>query len=108
MSKFQPGNKLSKGRPKGSRNKLSEDFIEALSNDFAAHGKEVVEKVRIDRPSEYLKVCAGLLPRDVRVQHSVLEDLESMTDQELYELAQRLHRELAASDGASSGSETAH
>jgi hypothetical protein len=32
-------------RPKGSCNKLSDAFLQALADDFEAHGKGVVEKV---------------------------------------------------------------
>ena len=34
--------------PRGSRNKLSDAFLQALADDFEAHGKGVVEKVRTD------------------------------------------------------------
>ena len=40
MHRFQPRNP---GRPKGSRNKLGEDFIAALAADFAEHGKCVIQ-----------------------------------------------------------------
>ena len=46
-------------RPKGARSKLSESFLKALSEDFAANGIEVIEKVRSDRPHEYLKIVAA-------------------------------------------------
>src|SRR5262245_36762420 len=39
---FKPGNP---GRPKGSRNKLGEAFIQALAEDFERHGAEVIERV---------------------------------------------------------------
>jgi Family of unknown function (DUF5681) len=34
------------GRPKGARNKLSEDFLNAFAQDFEQHGAAVIEKVR--------------------------------------------------------------
>ena len=37
--RFRPGNS---GRPKGSRNKLGEDFIAALAEDFAKHGMKAI------------------------------------------------------------------
>jgi hypothetical protein len=36
----KPGNP---GRPKGSRNKLGEAFIQALAEDFERHGAEAIE-----------------------------------------------------------------
>jgi hypothetical protein len=55
------------GRPKGSRNRLSEDFVCAFADDFAEYGVEVIEKVRRERPSDYLKIAASLLPKDLEV-----------------------------------------
>jgi len=72
------------GRPKGARSKLSESFLKALSDDFDVNGIEVIEKVRHDRPHEYLKIVAAVLPKQMQ-----LEDLtpsrkaEDLTDDEL-------------------------
>ena len=74
------------GRPKGSRNKLGEDFIRALSEDFEKHGAAVIEKVRTDKPDVYLKVIAGLLPKDVNLNVKPLDELTD--DQLLARLAQ--------------------
>ena len=69
---FAPGNP---GRPKGSRNKLGEAFITALHADFQAHGVEVIETVRIERPHEYLKVVASLLPKQVEIKETAFDGL---------------------------------
>ena len=37
------------GRPKGSRNKHSENFLNAFAQDFEQHGRAVIEKVRKER-----------------------------------------------------------
>jgi hypothetical protein len=61
---FLTGHKqVSPGRPKGSRNKLSEDFITAFASDFAVHGVKIVEDVRLRSPEIYLRLCSDLLPR---------------------------------------------
>jgi Family of unknown function (DUF5681) len=86
---FEPGQSGNPaGRPKGSRNKLSESFLKALSDDFESNGIEVIEKVRNDRPHEYLKIVATVLPKQMQ-----LEDLtprrraEDLTDDELASIA---------------------
>jgi hypothetical protein len=56
------------GRPKGSRNKLGEDFIRALQEDFQEHGKQAIVEVRTERPHEYLKVVASILPKQVEIK----------------------------------------
>jgi len=59
-TQFKAGNP---GRPKGSRSKLSEAFLKALSDDFTEHGLATVEKVRQDKPDAYLNVIGKLMPK---------------------------------------------
>jgi hypothetical protein len=81
---FKPGNP---GRPKGSRNKLGEDFIQALAADFERHGAETIERVRVQSPAAYLKVVASLLPKDVNLK---VNNLDSLTDEQLLARLRRL------------------
>lgn len=79
---FQPGKSgNSAGRPKGTRNKLGEDFIAAISTDFAEHGPAVIARVRTEAPAAYLKVVASLMPREMKVEAA--RPLEQMSDDEL-------------------------
>ena len=72
---FQPGQSGNpKGRAPGSRNKLGEAFIEALYADFREHGIGTIAKVREERPDQYLKVVASLLPRDLNVNVSPFDE----------------------------------
>lgn len=65
-TQFQPGQSGNPaGRPPGARAKFSESFIKALADDFTASGAEVIEKCRTDRPAEYLRVCAGIIPKSL-------------------------------------------
>lgn len=73
---FQPGQVANPlGRPKGSRNKLGEDFIKALAEDFQEHGVAAIATVREERPHEYVKVVASLLPKHVEVKDVSLDEL---------------------------------
>ena len=56
------------GRPKGSRNKLGEEFITELCHDWCQHGAAALKKVRENRPEVYVKVVASLLPREVEAR----------------------------------------
>lgn len=74
----QSGNPL--GRPKGSRNKLGEAFIEALHDDFKEHGVEAIQKVRAEKPDQYLKVVASVIPQEV---HHTVDDYDQLSDDDL-------------------------
>lgn len=66
-SRFQPGQSGNpSGRRLGSRNKLSEAFVEALFQDFKAHGVEAIQRTRQESPEVYVKVIASLLPKEVK------------------------------------------
>lgn len=79
---FKPGNP---GRPKGSRNKLGEDFIAALHDDFQEHGVEAIQAVRKDKPDAYLKVLAMILPKELKITNE-----SDLTDEQLIERINQL------------------
>lgn len=89
------------GRPKGSRNKLGEDFLQALQESFNLHGASTIETVRIERPHEYLKVVASILPKELNVTTTRVEE---MSDDELADGIAALQAILAA-QAASEGSD---
>lgn len=51
----------------GSKHKISEKFITALTADFEQHGETVIAQVRADKPEQYLKIVADLVPKDVNL-----------------------------------------
>jgi hypothetical protein len=105
--KWQPGvSPNPNGRPKGSRNKLGEDFIAAVAADFDQHGPATIKQVREERPHEYLKVVAGILPKELNVRTNALEEL---SEDELTAGINALRSLLAASQNGSGGDqETKH
>lgn len=91
--RFLPGNTGFGGRPKGSRNKLGEDFIAALHDDFQEHGVKAIATVRTEKPDAYLKVIASLLPKELKV--TTESDLtDEQLDQRIRQLAAAISLEL--------------
>jgi hypothetical protein len=86
------------GRPRGSRNALSEEVICALLRDFREHGQKAIAKVRRTQPAAYLKVLALLVPREHKVEHS--NPLKDLTDEQLEAMIEYIETSLAAQAGA--------
>ena len=65
-----------KGRPKGSRNKLGEQFLQDLLKDWEESGSEALVKCRETKPADYVRVVASILPKELNVKVDPLEDLD--------------------------------
>lgn len=65
-TRFVPG-QTGRAKQKGTRDRMSAAFLAALADDFEAHGKEAVEKVRQDDPSTYLRIFATLAPKEMEI-----------------------------------------
>lgn len=98
------------GRPKGARSKLGEAFLEALHNDFQKNGVATIAKVREEKPDQYVKVVASLLPKEIKIE-AVSELTDEQLDQRIRQLATALEIGVVGASGGSEeaeGPETAH
>lgn len=95
------------GRPKGSRNKLSEAFVSAMMEDFTkalaeggkTQGMQAIEKVRDEDPVQYLKVIASILPKHVNFRDETLSDVDDTEIDDLIALAAAARRLREAAEG---------
>lgn len=61
---FKPGQSGNPaGRPKGARNRLSEKLLATLAADFEQHGAAAIIKMREEKPVDYVRTCASLVPK---------------------------------------------
>jgi hypothetical protein len=67
--RFLMGNIGGPGRPKGSRNKLAQDFIDKVYEDWQAHGAKAIIAMREQSPSKYCSLVAALIPQHFKVEH---------------------------------------
>ncbi|HVI63466.1 MAG TPA: hypothetical protein VM910_12900 [Bradyrhizobium sp.] len=80
--KFAPG---WSGNPGGSleatRRSFNRDFLLALAADFKKHGAAAIEKVREQQPAAYMKICALLVPREMKLEHA--GGVKAMPDEQI-------------------------
>jgi hypothetical protein len=73
------------GRRKGSRNRLTERFLDTIADDFADHGAQAIAMVRIHDPATYLRIVGSLVPRELILQRELSPpiNLAEISDDEL-------------------------
>jgi hypothetical protein len=66
---FQPGQSGNPaGRPRGSRNKLAEDFLTDAYQQWQRHGSKALETMATSEPAQFCQMVANLLPKEAVLQ----------------------------------------
>ena len=93
---FQPGRSGNPaGAPVGSRHRqqLNGEFIAALLRDFRQGGAKAIERVRRMQPAAYMKICALLVPREMKLEHT--NPISSLSDEQLDAMIAHLEESIA-------------
>ena len=102
MALFEKGRQKTAGRRKGSRDRISTALLTAIADDFEKHGAEAVKIARVERPTEYLRTVASLLPKEFEFTDNRLADL---TDDELDAFIELARRQLGSRAADTAGGE---
>jgi uncharacterized protein DUF5681 len=66
---WQPGESgNAKGRPLGSRQRLSEQLLADIAETWAEHGQAVLTRLVAEDPAKFASLAFAILPRDVLVK----------------------------------------
>jgi hypothetical protein len=98
-NQFKPGHNIKGGRPKGSRNKLAQRVFDDIFRHWnepaggeLCKGQAALELLYRERPGEYLRLTASVLPKEFVFENAVTE----LDDEELDRMIEAL-RERALS-----------
>src|SRR5262249_5371599 len=72
----------------------ADHFLLALAADFKQHGASVIAKVRKQQPAAYMKICALLVPREMKVEHA--GGVKAMSDEQITAAIEAIEGWLAA------------
>jgi hypothetical protein len=98
MVDFYKGMKKVGGRQKGVRNRLSHAFLNDLLQEWTEHGAETLRIARVERPIEFAKMVAGLLPREFELE--INTTVTEISDDELQSMLDDVRRRLEAGNAA--------
>jgi hypothetical protein len=85
------------GSPEATRRAFNKRFLLDLAEDWQQHGREVFKRVRRESPASYLKVCAMLVPREMKVEHS--NPIKDLTDEQIVSMIEFIETSLEAQAG---------
>lgn len=90
------------GRPKGSRSKLENIFLDDLLAHWQEHGKQAIQAAALKDPVGYVKVVASLMPKKVDPDSG----LGDISRDELRTAIAALQSFIAPRDAPGNGSDT--
>jgi hypothetical protein len=90
-----------KGRPANAKQKLSDSFLADMLAAWQEKGKDAIDRVIAERPHEFIKAVGAIVPKDINVKTSVMDDL---TDDDVASLLIAVRSAILTSPHAQAGS----
>ena len=66
-------------------------FVEVLAAEFSEHGAEAIRVCRVERPHEFVKIIASIMPKEFEITDN---RLAAITDEELDVFIEYARRQL--------------
>jgi hypothetical protein len=92
-NQFKPGHNIKGGRPRGSRNKLAQQVFDDIFRHWnepaggeLCKGQAALELLYREKPGDYLKLTASVLPKEFVFENAVTE----LGDEELDRMIEAL------------------
>ena len=85
------------GNAQRTRHLFSKAFVEALLEDFREWGAEAIVRVRTETPVAYLRICATLVPKELKLEHS--QAVKALSDEQIEQAIEYIQTMLAAQAG---------
>ena len=87
------------GKPKNARNRLQVGFLNALADDFEAHGVQAIKDAREQDPMKYVSCIAALMPKQVEET----KPLDDLSDAELVAALAFIRSRITGGSGEGAG-----
>ena len=72
---------------------MNGEFIAALLRDFRQGGAKAIERVRRTQPAAYMKICALLVPREMKIEQT--NAITGLSDEQLDVMIAHLEESIA-------------
>jgi hypothetical protein len=95
LTPFKPGQSGNiKGRPKGSKHKITEAVRSIVLADVAEHGASVLARIREEDPVSWFAIIMKFVPAELilKLEKGLGVDYSGLSDEEFVELAEKRKR----------------
>lgn len=90
VAPFRRGQPGGPGRPKGSRNKLSEKFFTDIYGLWGEQGEAVLRRAAFEKPMEFAAMVAKLMPAKLEIDVGPTDGISLERMEQLIALAERM------------------